>query len=119
LALLDRVSALVRANIDELVDKTDNPEKLLQQLLLDMQNQFIQVKTKLVLAQQMEGEFEQVQTLRDAMRQLEDKMKETKAKSESLTQAAPEKCFAEFERADQVHRLLAELRAKLANRHRE
>jgi len=50
MALLDRVATLVRANINDLVDKAENPEKLLKQLLLDMQNQFMQVKTQLAIA---------------------------------------------------------------------
>lgn len=48
--LLDRVLMLVRANINDLVDKAEDPEKLLKQLLLDMQNQFLQVKTQLAIA---------------------------------------------------------------------
>ena len=48
--LLDRVSTLIKANINDLVDKAENPEKLVKQLLLDMQNQFVQVKTQLAIA---------------------------------------------------------------------
>jgi phage shock protein A len=48
--LLDRVATLIRANLNDLVDKAENPEKLLKQLLLDMQNQFMQVKTQVAIA---------------------------------------------------------------------
>jgi phage shock protein A len=48
--LLDRVMMLVRANLNDLVDKAEDPEKLLKQLLLDMQNQFMQVKTQVAIA---------------------------------------------------------------------
>ncbi len=48
--LLDRVMTLVRANLNDLVDKAEDPEKLLKQLLLDMQNQFMQVKTQVAIA---------------------------------------------------------------------
>ncbi len=48
--LLDRVTTLIRANLNDLVDKAENPEKLLKQLLLDMQNQFMQVKTQVAIA---------------------------------------------------------------------
>ncbi len=48
--LLDRVATLIKANINDLVDKAENPEKLVKQLLLDMQNQFVQVKTQLAIA---------------------------------------------------------------------
>jgi len=48
--LLDRVTTLIKANLNDLVDKAENPEKLLKQLLLDMQNQFMQVKTQVAIA---------------------------------------------------------------------
>ena len=48
--LLDRVATLIKANLNDLVDKAEDPEKLLKQLLLDMQNQFMQVKTQVAIA---------------------------------------------------------------------
>ncbi|HSU59282.1 MAG TPA: PspA/IM30 family protein [Bryobacteraceae bacterium] len=48
--LLDRVTTLIRANLNDLVEKAEEPEKLLKQLLLDMQNQFMQVKTQVAIA---------------------------------------------------------------------
>ncbi|HLH03772.1 MAG TPA: PspA/IM30 family protein [Bryobacteraceae bacterium] len=50
MTLLDRVAMLVRANLNDLVDKAENPEKLLRQLLLDMQNQYLQLKTQVAVA---------------------------------------------------------------------
>ncbi len=50
MALLDRVSRLIRANLNDLVDKAEDPEKLLKQLLLDMENQRMQVKTQVAIA---------------------------------------------------------------------
>jgi phage shock protein A len=50
MALLDRVTMLIKANLNDLVDKAEDPEKLLKQLLLDMQNQFMQVKTQVAIA---------------------------------------------------------------------
>jgi phage shock protein A len=50
MALLDRVTTLIKANLNDLVDKAEDPEKLLKQLLLDMQNQFMQVKTQVAIA---------------------------------------------------------------------
>jgi phage shock protein A len=50
MTLLDRVSTLIKANLNDLVDKAENPEKLLKQLLLDLQNQFMQVKTQVAIA---------------------------------------------------------------------
>jgi phage shock protein A len=50
MALLDRVATLVRANLNDLIDKAENPEKMLKQVILDMENQFLQVKTQVAIA---------------------------------------------------------------------
>lgn len=48
--LLERVITLLRANLNTVVEKTDNPEKVLHQLHLDMRNQLVQVKTQIATA---------------------------------------------------------------------
>jgi phage shock protein A len=50
MALLERVSTLVRANLNDLIDKAEHPEKMLKQVIVDMQNQLLQVKTQVALA---------------------------------------------------------------------
>ena len=50
MALLDRVATLVKANLNDLVDRAENPEKMLKQVILDMENQFMQVKTQVAIA---------------------------------------------------------------------
>src|SRR5438270_6558671 len=50
MALLERVSTLIRANLNDLIDKAENPEKMMKQLILDMQNQLMQVKTQVAIA---------------------------------------------------------------------
>src|SRR6266849_1527129 len=50
MALLERVSTLVRANLNDLIDKAEEPEKMLKQVILDMQNQLLQVKTQVAIA---------------------------------------------------------------------
>jgi phage shock protein A len=50
MALLDRVATLVRANLNDLIDRAENPEKMLKQVILDMENQFLQVKTQVAIA---------------------------------------------------------------------
>jgi len=49
MALLERVSTLIRANINDLVDKAEDPEKMIKQVILDMQNQLMQVKTQVAI----------------------------------------------------------------------
>lgn len=50
MALMERVTALIRANLNDLVDKAEDPEKMLKQVILDMENQLIQVKTQVAVA---------------------------------------------------------------------
>ena len=50
MALLERVATLVRANLNDLIDKAEDPEKMLKQVILDMQNQLMQVKTQVAIA---------------------------------------------------------------------
>jgi phage shock protein A len=46
MGLLDRVSTLLRANLNDLLDRAEDPEKVIRQLLIDMNNQLMQVKTQ-------------------------------------------------------------------------
>src|ERR1044072_8403380 len=50
MALLERVATLMRANLNDLVDRAEDPEKMIKQVILDMQNQYIQVKTQVAIA---------------------------------------------------------------------
>jgi phage shock protein A len=50
MSLMERVSALIRANLNDLVDKAEDPEKMLKQVILDMENQLLQVKTQVAVA---------------------------------------------------------------------
>ena len=50
MALLERVATLVRANLNDLIDKAEDPEKLIKQVILDMQNQLLQVKTQVAIS---------------------------------------------------------------------
>jgi phage shock protein A len=50
MSLLERVSTLLRANLNDLVDKAEDPERMLKQVVLDMENQLLQVKTQVAIA---------------------------------------------------------------------
>lgn len=50
MALMERVGTLVRANLNDLIDKAEDPEKMIKQVILDMQNQLMQVKTQVAIA---------------------------------------------------------------------
>jgi len=48
--LLERVLTLLRANLNTMAEKSEDPEKTLRQLQLDMRNQLVQVKTQVATA---------------------------------------------------------------------
>jgi phage shock protein A len=48
--LLERVGTLLRSNLNDLVERAEDPEKLCKQLVLDMENQLMQVKTQVAMA---------------------------------------------------------------------
>jgi phage shock protein A len=50
MALLERVSTLVRANLNDLIDQAEDPEKMIKQVIVDMENQFLQVKTQVAIS---------------------------------------------------------------------
>lgn len=50
MALLERVATLIRANLNDLIDHAEEPEKMIKQVILDMQNQLMQVKTQVAIA---------------------------------------------------------------------
>ncbi len=67
--LLERVLTLLRANLNSMVEKADDPEKVMKQLQMDMRNQLMQVKT-------------QVATAISESRKLHSRAKEKKAEAE-------------------------------------
>src|SRR5262245_33839727 len=50
MALLERVATLIRANLNDLIDKAEDPEKMIKQVILDMENQLLQVKTQVAIS---------------------------------------------------------------------
>jgi phage shock protein A len=73
--LLERVLTLLRANLNAVVENSDDPEKTLRQLQLDMRNQLVQVKT-------------QVATAIAQSRKLQTRSKERKAEAETWMRKA-------------------------------
>lgn len=44
MGLLDRISRLLRANLNDLISKAEDPEKILEQTIIDMQEDLIQLR---------------------------------------------------------------------------
>jgi phage shock protein A len=48
--VLERVATLIRANLNDLIDRAEDPEKMIKQVILDMENQLLQVKTQVAIS---------------------------------------------------------------------
>jgi len=76
MGLLERVSTLIRANLNDMIDRAEDPEKLIKQVILDMDNQYLQVKTQVAVSiadqHMLEKKFRENEDAgRDWMRQAE------------------------------------------------
>jgi phage shock protein A len=50
MGLMERVSTLLRANLNDLVDRAEDPGKMIKQVIVDMENQLLQVKTQVAIS---------------------------------------------------------------------
>lgn len=50
MGLLDRLSTLIKSNINELISSAENPEKMLNQILIDMRSQLAKAKQQVAAA---------------------------------------------------------------------
>src|SRR5438477_10861820 len=75
MGLMERVSTLLRANLNDLIDKAEDPSKMIKQVILDMENQLLQVKTQVAISiadqhmlekKQKENEIKGVEWMRKA-----------------------------------------------------
>ena len=73
--ILQRVSTLVRANINDIIDRAEDPEKMIKQLVQDLNNQLIQTKT--TVAQSLADQY-----------MLERKAREAREESEACERRA-------------------------------
>ena len=69
MGLFDRLSALVRSNINDLISSAENPEKMLNQIIIDMRSQLAKAKQQVAAAiadekrlrDQADAEYKQAQ----------------------------------------------------------
>src|SRR5512147_649646 len=102
MALLDRVATLVRANLNDLIDKAEDPEKMIKQVILDMQNQLLQVKTQVAIA------------IAD-QHLLAKKASENEEKEDALARAALERSMGYKELAGNFHQQVADQKTEVEN----
>ena len=69
MGLFDRVSRLVRANINDAVSKAEDPEKILEQAIIDMQEDLVQLRqavaTAIASQKRSQQQYQQAQTKAD------------------------------------------------------
>src|SRR5687768_11524746 len=69
MGLIDRLSSLLRSNINDLISSAENPEKMLNQIIVDMRSQLVRAKQQVAsaiadekrLRDQADGEFKQAE----------------------------------------------------------
>ncbi|HKF44496.1 MAG TPA: PspA/IM30 family protein [Thermoanaerobaculia bacterium] len=117
MALLERVATLVRANLNDLIDKAEDPEKMIKQVILDMQNQLLQVKTQVAIA------IADQHLLAKKAAENEEKEKEWMRKAElavektddALARAALERAMGYKELAGNFHQQVADQKTEVEN----
>ena len=117
MALLERVAALVRANLNDLIDKAEDPEKMIKQVILDMQNQLLQLKTQVAIAiadqhllakKAQESETNQADWVRKAELAVEKK-------DDALARAALDRSLAAKSLADNFHQQVTDQKSEVEN----
>jgi phage shock protein A len=123
MALMERVATLIRANLNDLIEQAEDPDKTLKQVMLDMQNQLMQVKTQVaiaiadqhVLAKKKAGQEEQAQEwdrkAELAVSKEEDDLARAAIERSLTCRAAAESCSQQAEQQSlQVENLKSALR---------
>ena len=66
MGLFDRIGRVVKANINDLVNKAEDPEKILEQAIVDMQEDLVQLRqavaTAIATQKRSQKQYEQAQT---------------------------------------------------------
>jgi len=117
MALLERVSTLVRANLNDLIDKAEEPEKMIKQVILDMENQLLQVKTQVAIA------IADQHLLEKKQKENEDKVTEWMRKAElavdkkedDLARAALQRVESHRELSDNFAQQVTDQKAQVEN----
>jgi phage shock protein A len=117
MALLERVATLVRANLNDLIDKAEDPEKMIKQVILDMQNQLLQVKTQVAISiadqhllekKQKENQDKNAEWLRKAELAVDKKQ-------DDLARAALERSMSYKQMSESFNQQIADQRTQVEN----
>src|SRR5574338_590146 len=87
MGIFDRLSTLLRSNINDLISSAENPEKMLNQILVDMRSQLAKAKQQVAAAIADEKRLRHqadTEKLKASLRDLNDKIEEAKRKKNLL-----------------------------------
>jgi phage shock protein A len=130
MGLFDRVSRLIRANVNDLVSKAEDPEKILEQAISDMQNDLVQMRQAVARAiasqRRLQEQYNQMQVAANqwqqraqlALQKGDDNLarEALSRKKAQLESAAPIKAQLDQQTGmiDQLKRDLVALESKIA-----
>jgi phage shock protein A len=117
MALLERVSTLLRANLNDLIDRAEDPEKMVKQVILDMENQLMQVKTQVAISI---ADLHLLQKKRDeCVREREDYLRKAELavakQNDALARAAVERSLDAKKRVEGFEQQLADQKVQVEN----
>lgn len=133
--IFQRITTLLRANINDLIDRAEDPEKMIKQLVQDLQNQLIQTKTAVaqsladqyVLERKLTAVTEEAQTCESRAQLAVDNQNDDLARTALQRMNSLNKSAAEMERqldqqrkeTDMLKQALAQLETKIGEVVRE
>ena len=124
-----RISTLVKSNINAMISKAEDPEKILNQLIIDMREQFLEARKQVAVAiadekrlkQQYEAELEKAQewekkamiAVKAGRDDLAAQALSRKAEHDRLSEEWQQQWMAQKQASDQLRDALARLNAKI------
>lgn len=129
MAIFERISDLVRANINDLIDKAENPEKMVKQIIIDMEDQLRksiqglgtamgslnQVKKQLTNAQEQSNNWQtRAKTcLEQGNEELAKQALENKVKQDKMVVQYQEMCYSMETQVNDIKAQVDMLKQKL------
>jgi phage shock protein A len=116
MGLFDRLSQLLRSNINDLISRAEDPEKMLNQILVDMRGQLVKAKQQVAsaiadetrLRDQTDGEYRQAQEWENRAMLAVQEGRDDLAKQALVRQSEHFQHAQQLEATWQAHRLETE-----------
>src|SRR5881394_1286393 len=116
MAVLERVATLVRANLNDLIDRAEDPEKMIKQVIIDMENQLLQVKTQVAISMADHHLLQKKQTEQAVDKGQDDLARAALERYQSFTKMAEgytQQVTDQKQQVDSLRRALEQLEQKL------